>query len=210
MLRRVLMMFALLLPLSALAETFVAGKDYELIKGNEVTAQSGPVTVTEFFSYGCPWCYRLEPSLTQWIKQQGDQIQFSRVPVVFNKDWSYYAKAYYTVNLLGQGAKLNPILFKTIQAKHGALTSNDTMIDFLTSQGIDKATAESAFKHSTTIDMQLNQGSAQMAQFHITAVPAVVINGQYKTDLQMAQGEDRLFKILDYLVQQAAKKESHA
>lgn len=210
MLRRVLMMFALLLPLSALAEEFVAGKDYELIKGNEAAAKSGPVTVTEFFSYGCPWCYRLEPSLNQWVKQQGAKIQFSRVPVVFNKDWAYYAKAYYTVNLLGQGAKLNPILFKTIQAKHGALASNNTMIDFLTSQGIDKATAESAFKHSTTIDMQLNQGSAQMAQFHVTAVPAVVINGQYKTDLQMAQGEDRLFKILTYLVQQAAKKESHS
>lgn len=209
MLRRVLMLFAVLLPLSAWAETFVAGKDYEIIKSSS-EAKSGPVTVTEFFSYGCPWCYRLEPSLTKWVKQQGEHIQFSRVPVVFNKDWSYYAKAYYTVNLLGQGAKLNPVLFKTIQAKHGALNNNDSMIEFLTSQGIDKATAESAFKHSTTVDMQLNQGSAQMAQYHIAAVPALVINGQYKTDLQMAQNEERLFKILSHLVQEAAKKEPHA
>lgn len=207
MLRRVLLLLTLILPFTAFAEDFVAGKDYEIIKNGDATAKPGKITVTEFFSYGCPWCYRLEPTLSKWVKQQ-DSIQFTRVPVVFNKDWSYYAKAYYTVNLLGQEAKLNPILFKTIQAKHGALNNDDAMVEFLTSQGIDKATAESAFKHSTTIDMQINQGSAQMAQFHITAVPALVINGQYKTDLQMAQGDKRLLKILSYLVQQASKKET--
>ncbi len=113
MLKRFLFI-ALLLPTLAFAEDFVAGKDYEIVNGSTATTNKNKVAVTEFFSYGCPWCYRIEPSLASWVKKQGTKIQFSRVPVVFHKDWSYYAKAYYTVHLLGLDAKLNPALFKVV------------------------------------------------------------------------------------------------
>lgn len=207
MLRRLIIMSCLLLPFSLFAETFVAGKDYEIISSREEPqAVSGPVKVTEFFSYGCPWCYRIEPTLTQWARQQGDAIQFSRRPVIFNKDWVYYAKAYYAAHLLRQEDRLNPLLFKTIQEKKIPLATNEAMIDFFTQQGIDKETAESAFKNSTIVEMNITQGAALMSRFHVNAVPAFVINERFKTDLQMAKGEERLFKVLAFLVNEAKKK----
>lgn len=206
MFKPLLLIISLLLPFTVMAEEFVAGKDYDVIKGAaEFPANQQKITVTEFFSYGCPWCYRIEPAIAQWVSQQSERVHFTRVPVVFNKDWVYYAKAYYTVNLLGLDSKLNPLLFKTIQNKQSNLNNNDAMIDFFTKQGVDKATAESAFKHSTTIDMQINQGTALMTRFHVTAVPAFVINEKYKTDLQMAQGEQRLLKILTFLLNESRK-----
>ncbi|MGQ3889320.1 thiol:disulfide interchange protein DsbA/DsbL [Legionella sp. CNM-1927-20] len=204
MLKRLLVLF-LLFPMLAQAEDFVAGKDYEVIKSATPTKNT-KVTVTEFFSFGCPWCYRIEATLDQWVKQQNHKIQFSRIPVVFNKDWSYYAKAYYTAELLNLSDKLNPLLFKTIQADRTPLNNNQAMINFFIKQGVDRETAESAFMHSPTVDMKINKGNAKMATYHINVVPSFVINSQYKTDLQMAQNEERLVKILNFLVSQASEK----
>ncbi len=195
----------LLLPVLACAEDFVAGKDYELVSATDTPNinNSKKIQVTEFFSYGCPWCYRIEPALMNWVKQQGDSIQFSRVPVVFNKDWIYYAKAYYTAHLLGLDTKLNPLLFKAVQDKANTMNSNPAMINFFIAQGVDPTTAKSAFENSTTIDMQIKEGTALMAREHVNGVPAVVVNNQYKTDLQMAKGEARFFKILAFLIAKA-------
>jgi protein dithiol oxidoreductase (disulfide-forming) len=201
MLRRFLIITMLFLTLPAFTEEFVAGKDYQLVSGTLAKpASNSKVLVTEFFSYGCPWCYRIEPKLLQWEKKQAKVTQFSRVPVVFNKDWLIYAKAYYTAQLLGLEAKLSPLLFAAVQEKEHSLNTNKAMIDFFTAQGVDKATAESAFENSTTIDMQVNTGMGLMSNYHIEGVPSFIINNQYKTNLEMAKTEERLWQILDYLV----------
>lgn len=206
MLRRFLAV-VLFIPMVAFADDFIAGKDYELINSStDSHSHSNKISVTEFFSYGCPWCYRIEPSLAGWVKQQGDKIEFSRVPVVFNKDWAFYAKAYYTAHLLGLETKFNPALFKAIQEDRHSLNSNQAMVNFFTAQGVENATAKSAFENSTTIDMQVNEGNALMSRLHVNGVPAVVINNQYKTDLQMAQNEERFFKVLDFLMAKASQK----
>ncbi|MDP1603510.1 MAG: thiol:disulfide interchange protein DsbA/DsbL [Legionella sp.] len=204
MLRRFFLILCLI-PMMAFAEDFVAGKDYEVISGVTDKPTGAAVSVTEFFSYGCPWCYKIEPLLSQWVTAQDQKIQFNRVPVVFNKEWTYYAKAYYAADILGLGSKLNPLLFKAIQTDKQTLTSNQAMIDFFVAHGVDKETAESAFTHSTTIDMKVKEGNVIMGRFHINAVPAIIVNNQYKTDLQMAKGEERLFKVLDFLVAKAHK-----
>ena len=199
------LLLIVLLPSLVFADDFIAGKDYEVVNGIEAS-HSEKISVIEFFSYGCPWCFRIESSLEQWTKRQEKSIAFSRVPVVFNTDWTYYAKAYYTAELLGLGKKLTPLLFKAIQTDKKTLTSSQDMIDFFVAQGVNKDIAESAFAHSTTVDMKVNEGNVTMARFHITAVPAFVVNNAYKTDLQMAKSEERLLKVLDYLVALSKKK----
>ncbi|KTD17727.1 thiol:disulfide interchange protein DsbA/DsbL [Legionella jordanis] len=202
MLKRVLCVL-LLFPVLAFAEDFVAGKDYELVNGTAPSVHAGKVMVTEFFSYGCPWCYRIEPALNTWVQQQGNKVQFSRIPVVFHKEWEYYAKAYYTANLLGLESKLGPALFKAIQNDKRPLANNEEMIQFFTAEGVDNATAKSAFENSTTIDVQVAEGLATMSRYRINGVPAIVVNNQYKTDLQMAKNPERFLQILDFLVKKA-------
>lgn len=200
MLKRLITLI-LLFPFFAFAEDFVQGKDYLIIPDSKPSQHA---TVTEFFSYGCPWCYRLEPSVDTWLKQSTNTIKFSRVPVIFHKDWLYYAKAYYAASLLHSNGTLDPLLFKAIQTDKLALSSNQTMIDFFVQHGISKDIAESAFLNSTTVDMKINEGNQLMGLYQINTVPAFVVNHHYKTDLQMAQNEERLFKILNYLLSQKA------
>lgn len=203
MLKRILLAL-LLLPALAFAETFVEGQDFTLIK-NSQPSKAQTVQVQEFFSFGCPWCYKVEPAVEKWLQQQGNNVQFSRVPVIFNKDWVYYAKAYYTAELLGLNQKIDPLLFKAIQTDKQNLTNNQSMIDFFIKQGVDKETAESAFTNSTTIDLKINESNALMAKDQINGVPAFVVDQHYKTDLKMAKGPERLLEVLDFLVKKSRK-----
>lgn len=197
----------LLTSLTSFSAEFVVGQDYEVIQSSEpVSNPNNATTVTEFFSFGCPWCYKIEPAVNTWVAKQGTKITFTKVPVIFNKDWEYYARAFYTAQALSLNAKLNPILFKTILDDKQPLNTKDTMVAFLTKHGIDTAIAQSAFNHSPSIDMDIATSQRFMTSYHISAVPAFVINNKFKTDLQMAKNEKRLFEILDFLLIQKDEK----
>jgi len=195
----------ILLPAMALAAEFTEGKDYQLVSNPEVNATKNKTPIiTEFFSYGCPWCYRIDAPLNAWVSKMGKNAQIERVPVVFKPEWDLYAKAYYTAKTLALSDKLSPLLFKSIQDEKNLLNTKQAMIDFFVSQGVDREIAKSAFENSPTIDMRVSNGMALMARYQINAVPAFIINNKYKTDLQMAGGPERLFLLLDYLMKQPA------
>ncbi len=194
-----------LLPVMAFAAAFVEGKDYQAVAPAplEATKNKTPM-ITEFFSYGCPWCYKIDPSVTEWVGKMGTKVQFERIPVVFKPEWDLYAKAYYTAKMLALSDKLNHQLFKTIQEEKNPLASKQAMINFFVAHGVDREIAKSAFESSPTIDMHVQNGMSLMANYQINAVPAFVINNKYKTDLQMAGSQERLLQIMDYLVRKSA------
>jgi protein dithiol oxidoreductase (disulfide-forming) len=197
-----LLCFFLLFPTMILANTFVEGKDYQIVANPQVLKSKTPL-VQEFFSYGCPWCYKIDMPIQAWVGKMGKSIDFERVPVVFKPSWELYAKAYYTAKTLALSEKLNPALFKTIQLDKKPLDSKQAMINFFVAQGINKEIAKSAFENSPTIDMKVQTAVALMATDQINAIPAFVINNKYKTDLQMAGGPERLIEVLDYLTRKS-------
>jgi len=198
MFKKIIVLF-LFLPALALAGEFIEGKDYKTIASTG-TQSSNKAIVKEYFSYGCPWCYRLEKPLHQWLKNEGNHIKFERIPVVFNANWEIYAKAYYTADVLSLTQKMTPLLFKAIQDKHQSLDTSSKMIQFFVANGVNQKIAESAFEHSPSIEMHVKKAMESMARYQINAVPAFVINNQYKTDLQMARSPERLFEIINFLL----------
>lgn len=190
-----------LLPSLVMASQFIEGKEFQIISNPKPleTPNKGPV-VTEFFSYGCPACYNIEPSFKNWTNAIGKAVRIERVPVVFKPEWELYAKAYYTAKVLALSGKMDPLMFKAIQVDKRSLTTKQSLIDFFVSQGLDREIAKSAFENSPTIDMKVSNGMALMAQYQISGVPAFIVNNKYKTDIQMAGSPKRLFEILDYLV----------
>lgn len=188
-------------PIAAFAQQFAEGKDYVLVSlPQEQTVKSPTPMIIEFFSYGCPWCYKIEAPLEKWIHAQNNQLKLEKIPVVFKPNWEVYAKAYYTAKALALQDKLNPLLFSAIQNKMHPILTNQSMIEFFTAHGVDKEIAASAFTHSPSIEMQVSQGMNLLAHYQIQAVPAFVVNYKYRTDLLMAGTPDRLFEILQYLL----------
>jgi len=197
-----LISLVLLIPTLAFAANFVEGKDYQLVASAPVEHKTP--SVMEFFSYGCPWCYRIESTFNQWSLSLNKNTAIERIPVVFKPEWELYAKAYYTAKTLAMADKLTPQLFKAIQDEKKALDSKQAMINFFVAHGVDREIAKSAFENSPTIDMKVKQGMGLMARYQINAVPAFIINNKYKTDLQMAGSPERLFEVLNYLLRMPA------
>lgn len=185
-----------MLNLAIAGTNFVEGQDYVVL---ENASAPHPVDVMEFFNYGCPWCARLEPNLQAWLKSQ-PSLRFERIPVVFHKDWLLYAKTYYLLDTLGKNATLDNTLFETVQKQKNTIDSIDKMERFLEQHGIAIDLAKSALNHSTTIELKLTEGREAMQHYQIAAVPAFVVRGIYKTDLQMAKNEKRLIEILNFLL----------
>lgn len=203
--KRYLLLFVFL-PVWGFAAAFNLGEEYVVIE--KPKKQNQAITVTEFFSYGCPWCYKLEPIIEKFKKELPQKVKFERVPVVFEKNWDLYAKAYYTADKLQLNDKLTPALFDAIQNKKEKLNTTNAMIDFFSKHGVDKKTAESAFKHSPTINTMVKNGVILMQKYQIYSVPTIVINGKYKTDLAMTNGNpELLLEVMRFLVQKALQEQ---
>jgi len=202
--------FAAIAEISHDISEFVEGKDYlRVTPSSSIPAPSdSKITVVEFFSYGCPWCYELEPLLDDWVRRNTSQVNFSRVAVIFEKDWDYYAKAYYVAKALSIEDKMTPVLFNAIQEQNKTLGSDSAMTDFFISQGIDKKIANSAFESSPSLDAQIKQGLQLMQAYQVYVIPSIVVDGKYKTDLRMAADDDKLLQIVQFLVNKV-KAEKH-
>ena len=203
--RRFYTLLLILLPIVVWANpVFIEGKDYALIPLAESVAQGDKVQVVEFFSFACPWCYRLEPAIEKWLKTKPKYVEFKRVPVVFEHGWDIYAKAYYTADSLNIAEKITPKLFDAIQTQKRDLSTQDKMATFFAEHGVDKEAFESAFRFSPSIDMHINHGKQLMRQYQVFSVPTIVIAGKYKTSPRMADGDNQRFiEILNYLVKKA-------
>ena len=54
---------------SSMAADFVAGKDYKVLANPGTVEVPGKIEVREFFWYGCPHCFILEPHMQTWLKK---------------------------------------------------------------------------------------------------------------------------------------------
>jgi len=178
------------------------GKDYKLVKARNLTnSTTTKGEIVEFFSYGCPACYHLEPILEEWLVQKSKTVEFKRVPVVFHSGWDVYAKAYYIVSAMGLEAKLSPKLFAAVQEQNLNLTHKKALAAFLAQEGISEQDFQNAYDNSLALTLKLKQGDELMKQYGIMEIPAFVVNGRFYTNAAMAKGDpQRLLQILDFLL----------
>src|SRR5439155_1393533 len=123
---------------SAGAAEFAEGKEFSRLKNPQPVETGKKIEVIEFFSYGCPHCNDLEPFLQQWLKTASADVQFRRVPVMFQDRWKALARDYYTLDAMGEDTRLSPALF---QALHGAgmpLYQDKVFFDWAASKGLDR------------------------------------------------------------------------
>ena len=124
---------------SAGAAEVTEGKDYARLKNPQPVETGKKIEVIEFFSYGCPHCSDLEPILHAWVEKLPSDVQFRRVPVVFQQRWEVLAKIYYTLDAMGAEMRLSPEVFKAIHANGQALYQDKIFFDWAASQGLDRA-----------------------------------------------------------------------
>jgi thiol:disulfide interchange protein DsbA len=190
---------------------FTEGKQY--IKASEKTLQDplvqtlvkenpGSIQVLEFFSYGCHWCYKLEPAIETWRKAHQKKVVFQRVPVEFQAAWGPLTKAYYTALALKAMDKIHAPFFEAIQTQKITRSDEETLRQFFVKQGVDEKAFKQTFA-SMDIVQQQQWANAISRAYQITSVPMLIVQGPkgiYLTSITMAGSEEEVIKVLQYLI----------
>ncbi|MET0067972.1 MAG: thiol:disulfide interchange protein DsbA/DsbL [Candidatus Thiodiazotropha sp.] len=159
----------------------------------------GKVEVLEFFWYGCPHCYHMEPQLQSWLEKKPENVVFSRVPAPLNPKWTPHAQFYYAAEALGLADKLHEPLFEAIHDKKRRLFDKKSLIDFAVEQGADREKFTEAWD-SFGVYVKVQNAKKLAQRYQLSGVPAVGINGKYLTSGSLAGTYSKMFTILDQLV----------
>ncbi|UTW10861.1 thiol:disulfide interchange protein DsbA/DsbL [Marinobacterium rhizophilum] len=183
------------------AEPFQDGVHYETLPFAVKTADPDKVEVTEMFGYLCPHCNSFEPLVAGWHKRQNaDEVQFVRVPVVFGRSWEPFARAYYTAELMGAVDQSHQQMFDAIHLNKQRFSKPEDMVEFYGKLGVDREKF-GKLMNSFAVNTKLNQGESKARSYEITGVPTMVVNGKYRVTASSAGGHKQMLEVVDYLVE---------
>ncbi|CAG0991378.1 Thiol:disulfide interchange protein DsbA [Burkholderiales bacterium] len=187
------------------AQAPVEGKHYQRLK-NPVAVETGKkIEVIEFFSYGCPHCAAFEPYIGPWSKKLPADVQFRRVPALFQTPWVNLAKIYFTLDTLGVEDKLGQSVFDALHKEHLPLQQEAAFMDWAAKKGLDRDKVASVFT-SFSVNSNINRARSIATTYRIQGVPLLVIDGKFMADVDMAGGFEQLLKLTDHLVAKARQE----
>ena len=172
--------FAAALSLGAAAQMAAPqeGNQYLRLQNPQPVDTGKKIEVIEFFSYGCPHCGEFEPILQGWLKTVPPDVQFRRIPVMFQDRWVPLAKIYYTLEALGEESRLSPDVFVALHAKAMPLWQDKTFFDWAASQGLDRKKVEDMY-NSFGIGGKVNRARMVAQAYKIQSVPMIVVDGKF-------------------------------
>ncbi len=176
---------------------------YELITPEQNTNVSeGKVEVLEFFWYGCPHCNQLEPTIEQWNKEsRADYIEFVQVAAPLNPSWTNHSKAFYAAQIMGVLDKFHAAMFTALHQDRKQLNKLEDIADFAAEQGIDRDKFLSTMK-SFAVQTKILRANQLARAIGITGVPAMAVNGKFKTSVSLAGGQTQMMDVVDELAKE--------
>lgn len=182
------------------APRFQQGKHYQRLTPTQPTSSSPEqVEVAEVFWYGCSHCYNFDPYVERWLTRKPDEVNFVRIPAVWNPLVKFHARAFYTAQALDKESVMHTAFFREIHLNGNALDSEAKLIDFFGNFGVTADDFSAAF-NSFAVHTKLQQAETLARRYRVTSVPLVVVNGKYTTSATMTGGYDALMEVIDELV----------
>ncbi len=180
--------------MGAQAADYVAGKDYKILDNPEKITGNA-IIVREFFWYGCPHCYSLNPYMQKWAKTKAKDVAAFKTPAALNTTWEANARGFYAAQLLGYEKKTHDPLFEAIQTQGQQLFDQASLAKWYGSQGVDQKKFNSLY-NSFAVSTKVGRSKSGAQRYQLSGVPAVVVQGKY-----VVQGDGaQVVKVVDYLV----------
>ena len=184
--------------------TPVEGQQYVKLQTPAIVTLPNPqkkIEVIEFFWYGCPHCFALEPILEVWSKQLAPDVYFHPIPFSFIGP-PEHQKLFYALEEMGQREAMHRKLFNAIHVQNKRLNTEAEIGAFLTANGVDGAKFSEALK-SFSVNTKLSRGKQLSSAYKIDGVPALGVQGRYYTSGSLAGTNERALSVADYLIQRS-------
>ena len=182
-----------------------APQPYHVLSPAQPTEGGGKIEVIEFFWYGCPHCYSLEPEVNKWLKNAPKDVVFKRIPAFPNDNWGQAAQIYYTLEAMGILEQNHQKVFDAWHKENKNLANRRIREEWLKANGIDVAKYNEMEK-SFSVATKLQKAKQMTYAYKVDSVPRLVVNGKYYTGPEVAGGTQNMFPVAEKLIEMARKE----
>jgi len=166
---------------------------------NQKQTESDKIVIYEFFWYGCPHCYNLEPTMDRIESNLEKDTILVKVPVALRDTWESHAKAYYALQQMKLDDNLHEKIFTEIHINSNRLDTKEKLTQFIEDEGYNSKRFSEIFDSFGT-DLRVKKGSRLANQYQITSVPTLIINGKYKTSGSLVSSYEELYDVVQLLI----------
>ena len=183
---------------SAFSKDYQEGRHYELIEPLP-TRNPEKIEVIEFFWFGCGHCFSLEQLIKDWKSELSSEVDFFRLPVVWNAQTKTHAKLFFATETLQVPEAIQGI-FSAIHYNRKMMLSDKEIIPFFQGYGIQE---DKYLAATNSFGLKNNLRKAELFAFKygIKGVPAFIVNGKYKVSATREIGTEDLLDVVNYLIE---------
>ena len=182
----------------------ILNRDYVRIAPPLPAASGDRVEVIEFFYYGCPICYELEPMLSRWSANAPGDVVVRRVPALVSASWENFARLYYALETMDEVTRLNWLVYEAIHFDEISLNQEPVMLKWLSGKGIDAEKFLEIYR-SPAVAAKLAEARELIRRYGVKGVPSIAVDRKFLTSARMAAGTPQLMPLVDRLIELARK-----
>ena len=198
----------------AQATTPAASQDWKYSEGQQyhrlVPTQptlggADKIEVAEFFWYGCGHCYEFESYINPWSEKLPVNARFVRIPATWNPLVDLHAHLYYTEEALVNTGKIEDpagfraAIFTEYHRRGNRMTSQAAIQEVFARFGVSADDFNSVWA-SFEVAQKLRVAKDLARRYAITGVPAMVVNGKYRSGKSDTGTYPVLLDVVDELV----------
>jgi len=185
---------------------FTEGTHYvRMVPTQPTVGGADKIEVAEFFWYGCAHCYNFESYIDKWLETKPANVRFVRIPAVWNKLVKLHAQLYYTEEVLVKNGKIEKpeqfraAVFAEYHQRSNYLTTEAAILELFEKHGVSAEDFSNTW-NSFEVSQKLRVAQDLARRYSISSVPAVVVNGKYRTGAGEAGGYPPLMDLIDELI----------
>lgn len=185
---------------------FTEGTHYaRMVPTQPTVGGADKIEVAEIFWYGCNHCYDFEAFINRWAESKPANARFVRIPATWNPLVKLHAQLYYTEQVLVNSGKIaepeqfRGAVFAEYHRRGNRLASIDAIQALFEKHGVSADDFTSTW-NSFEVSQKLRVADDLQRRYSITGVPAIVVNGKYRSGAAEAGGYPRLLELVDELI----------
>lgn len=190
---------------AAQSDNYVEGAQYELLQQFQPIQTGAKIEVVEMFWYRCPHCFRLKPYLLKWLESKPENAEYVPIPAILNDNWALHGRAFYTFEALGVIDPLHSKFFDAIHKYRKPFNTAEQIAVWAQDYGVDRQQFIDTF-NSFAVNNKLNFARIMSRKYGLKSVPAIIIDGKFRTNVSMAGSHDELINVINFLIKKAAEQ----
>ena len=181
------------------------GPDFVRLAAPQPVASGEKIEVIEFFYYGCPVCYELEPALSRWSVKAPADVALRRVPALASASWENFARLFYSLEAMDELGRLHWPVYDNFHFEDISLNEEPVMFEWIARNGVEMEKFVEMY-NSVAIRAKVAAARDLVRSYGVKGVPSFVVDGKFLTSANMAGGTGALMPVVDRLIDLARKE----